>query len=241
MEDFKDVLAFHQKFDLPRGTMPQLMRRDAEKFRRDFLAEEVEEFDAAWKQGNLVKTADALLDFVYVAIGTALFIGCPRTIEWPNFRNIKISAVQNGLVQETYPPRLLPTGLQITSTMLLRNRIDFFINAYDAARNGEEGAMNLALYALRLCCNNAYSIAAMMNVPWGYCWRHVQEANMRKKRAAEDGSDSKRKTLWDVVKPQGWTAPDVKIAMELQLAGWKAPSSMLIDVLTGKVELPYER
>lgn len=39
-------------------------------------------------------------------------------------------------------------------------------------------------------------------------WRRVHAANMAKVRAQADGSDSKRGSAYDVVKPEGWTAPD---------------------------------
>lgn len=38
-------------------------------------------------------------------------------------------------------------------------------------------------------------------------WRRVQAANMAKMRAKADGSDSKRGSANDVVKPEGWKAP----------------------------------
>lgn len=39
-------------------------------------------------------------------------------------------------------------------------------------------------------------------------WRRVHAANMAKVRAQADGSDSKRGSAYDVVKPAGWVAPD---------------------------------
>lgn len=40
-------------------------------------------------------------------------------------------------------------------------------------------------------------------------WRRVHAANMKKRRALPDGSDSKRGSPLDVVKPEGWTHPDL--------------------------------
>jgi predicted HAD superfamily Cof-like phosphohydrolase len=40
-------------------------------------------------------------------------------------------------------------------------------------------------------------------------WKRVHEANMKKVKAKADGSDSKRGSAHDVVKPMGWTAPDL--------------------------------
>lgn len=39
-------------------------------------------------------------------------------------------------------------------------------------------------------------------------WQRVHAANMAKVRARADGSDSKRGSAYDVVKPEGWVAPD---------------------------------
>lgn len=48
----------------------------------------------------------------------------------------------------------------------------------------------------------------LMGVPFTKCWSEVQRANITKKRALPTGSNSKRKSQWDVVKPPGWKGPD---------------------------------
>ena len=45
-------------------------------------------------------------------------------------------------------------------------------------------------------------------------WRRVHEANMQKVRADLDGSDSKRGSSLDVVKPAGWEAPQFSDLVE---------------------------
>ncbi len=238
MRDFQDVLAFHEKFDLPRATMPMLMEPAAEKFRMGFLDEEAKEFDEGWLDDNLVAAADALFDFVYVAIGTALFIGTHRGGHlggWPTFPDARAAAVMGEIVSAHGAPQLLPKSLQMVCGRYIRDRVDFFKNAYDAAKDGEPRAIHLALHALKHCCVAAYSTGAMMHLPWENCFRHVQAANMAKQRAKADGSDSKRSTPWDVIKPEGWVAPDAKIAMELELAGWRIPEDLVVNRETGKV------
>lgn len=65
----------------------------------------------------------------------------------------------------------------------------------------------------------AHGTAHLLGYPWQIGWNAVQTANMAKERAAKDGSDSKRGSAWDVVKPPGWTAPNIdKI---LQDHGWR--------------------
>ena len=56
----------------------------------------------------------------------------------------------------------------------------------------------------------AMGTAHLLGYPWQEGWDAVQKANMEKVRAAKDGSDSKRASAWDVVKPKGWRAPDIR-------------------------------
>ena len=102
-------------------------------FRVKFLEEELEEFKEGRREGNHAKMFDALLDLVYVAMGTAHLQG----------------------------------------------------------------------------------------YPWEAGWTEVQEANMAKVRAAKDGSDSKRGSQYDVVKPDGWQPPDIDFLLEW--LGWDIP------------------
>ena len=56
----------------------------------------------------------------------------------------------------------------------------------------------------------AMGTAHMCNFPWQDGWDEVQRANMSKERASSsDDSRSKRKNSLDVVKPDGWTPPDI--------------------------------
>lgn len=65
----------------------------------------------------------------------------------------------------------------------------------------------------------ALGTAHLLGYPWQEGWNEVQAANMSKLRAAADGSDSKRGSSLDVVKPEGWTDPD--IANVLRLHGFE--------------------
>jgi predicted HAD superfamily Cof-like phosphohydrolase len=66
----------------------------------------------------------------------------------------------------------------------------------------------------------AHGTAHMMRVPLDRVFSEVQRANMEKVRASgSDDGRSKRGSALDVVKPHGWTPPDV--AGVLRLHGWK--------------------
>lgn len=63
-----------------------------------------------------------------------------------------------------------------------------------------------------------FGTAHLMGYPWEAGWAAVQHANMQKVRARPDGSDSVRKSSFDVVKPEGWKPPDIGLLLERY--GW---------------------
>ena len=88
--NFDDVGEFHEKFDLRRveeGTLtndagPAQVDRALLEFRRRFLQEEVDEFTVGVACSDPVQMFDALLDIVYVAMGTAHLLGFPWQEGW---------------------------------------------------------------------------------------------------------------------------------------------------------------
>lgn len=112
---------FHIKYQLEYSGPPRELPEDLQLFRVKFLAEELGEYIEAIQEKNLEKQFDALIDLVYVAVGTAYLQGFPF--------------------------------------------------------------------------NKGFEL--------------VQAANMLKIRVNRE-SDSKRGSVYDVVKPEGWTAPDLK-------------------------------
>jgi len=92
MSNFDDVGAFHQKFDLPHGAPgPRDVPESVARFRRKFLEEELEEFKDAQDRDDIVGMADALVDLVYVALGTAHFYGLPWEALWDEVQRANIT------------------------------------------------------------------------------------------------------------------------------------------------------
>lgn len=93
---------------------------------------------------------------------------------------------------------------------LLAFRVKFlreeFIEFQDAAGAGD---LPKAFDALLDIVYVAMGTAHLYGFPWQRGWDAVHRANMLKIRAAKDGSDSKRGSGWDVVKPPGWEPPDL--------------------------------
>lgn len=120
----KDIQDFHEKFGLTYTGSPRQLPTDTDNdlggFRESFLWEELEEYSDARLANDLVKQLDALVDLVYVVLGTS------------------------------------------------------YLHGFDFKE----------------------------------AWRRVHEANMKKIRALKK-SDSERGSVYDVVKPPGWTPPDL--------------------------------
>lgn len=67
--------------------------------------------------------------------------------------------------------------------------------------------------ALTDLCYVSIGTALAMGINIEETWNEVHKSNMQKQRAKPDGSDSKRNSGFDIVKPPGWKAPDIKKAL----------------------------
>jgi predicted HAD superfamily Cof-like phosphohydrolase len=78
----QDVMDFHKKFDVPIHPYPKVLDQAMFEYRYTFLKEELDEFADAHYEGDLQQCADALVDIVYVALGTAIIMGLPFDELW---------------------------------------------------------------------------------------------------------------------------------------------------------------
>lgn len=92
--EFNDVRAFQTKFDLPRAETPRLLPREHLIERFNFLNEELTEFRVALEAGDLAGIADALIDIVYVAKGTAVMMGLPWRELWNDVQRANMAKVK---------------------------------------------------------------------------------------------------------------------------------------------------
>lgn len=100
-------------------------------------------------------------------------------------------------------PREVPDELMAFRIKFLHEEVQEFEDAFAA---GDEAGMFDALLDLVYV---AHGTAHIKGYPWAQGWDAVQSANLRKVRAQPDGSDSKRGSEYDVVKPEGWLEPDI--------------------------------
>ena len=78
----RDVRAFHIKFDLWVADKVGMISNEEAGLRADMMLEEILEFTRGIRKGDLAEAADALIDLVYFALGTAVEMGLPWSRLW---------------------------------------------------------------------------------------------------------------------------------------------------------------
>lgn len=101
--NFQDVQDFHDKYGIERPLIPTLPTDELFNFRLKFMQEEIDEFEAAYldvKTGVIGEAhamhemADALVDLVYVAMGTADMMGIPWQAIWDEVQRANMSKIR---------------------------------------------------------------------------------------------------------------------------------------------------
>jgi predicted HAD superfamily Cof-like phosphohydrolase len=96
---FQDVMHFHTKFNLPSAQpgahyrRPQLLNSTEYMYRFAFLKEELLEFAESHGNADLEGAADALADLVWVALGTAHYMGLPMDEIWEEVRRANMDKI----------------------------------------------------------------------------------------------------------------------------------------------------
>ena len=96
MDIFRDVYDFNVKFELLApgyGRVQHLTLRKLDE-RIGFLQEELDEFKRAAEAQDMPKMFDALLDLVYVAMGTAVHMGLPWHEGWAEVQRSNMEKVK---------------------------------------------------------------------------------------------------------------------------------------------------
>lgn len=92
---------FHKKFGIAYDGPPRRLPPGLRDFRINFLKEELQEYIDAVTVGNLEKQFDALIDLVYVALGTAHLQGLPfragfDRVQYANMQKMKATRETEG-------------------------------------------------------------------------------------------------------------------------------------------------
>lgn len=88
-----DIAKFHEKFSIPQRAESTPIDPDLMRFRLKFLAEELKEANIAAAESNLPDFLDALVDLVYVAIGTAHVFNLDFATAWASVQEANMKKV----------------------------------------------------------------------------------------------------------------------------------------------------
>jgi predicted HAD superfamily Cof-like phosphohydrolase len=77
-----DIKEFHEKFELEYNGPARLLDKEDALFRIKFMQEELDEYIKACAENDLTGSLDALIDLIYVALGTAYRQGLPFKEGW---------------------------------------------------------------------------------------------------------------------------------------------------------------
>lgn len=89
-----DIASFHEKFGLEFMGGPRHLPPDLQEFRSKFLKEELQEYFEAVESRDLPKQLDALVDLVYVALGTAYYQGFNFNEAWRRVQKANMAKVR---------------------------------------------------------------------------------------------------------------------------------------------------
>ena len=91
---YKDIVSFHKKFKLGYSGPPRKLDYPVAQARYRHQFEELQELSKAIHTGKLEETLDALVDIVYVAIGTAYLSGFNFDEAWKRVHKANMQKVR---------------------------------------------------------------------------------------------------------------------------------------------------
>lgn len=91
--NYADVRAFQHKFGQLVGYAPRHLTKRKLRERIAQMQEELDEFEAAVEADDIAEQADALVDIVYFALGTAAHMGLPWQTLWEDVQRANMSKV----------------------------------------------------------------------------------------------------------------------------------------------------
>jgi predicted HAD superfamily Cof-like phosphohydrolase len=90
-KEVEDVRTFHKKFDILSNDKPAMLTKRKLQERIECMQEELDEFKKAVNEQNFLEQADALIDLVYFAKGTAVMMGLPWAALWDDVQRANLS------------------------------------------------------------------------------------------------------------------------------------------------------
>lgn len=141
-----DIEEFHNKFGITQSEVPGFHSPEMMEFRLKFLQEELNEFGDAVAAEDLTKAFDALIDLVYVALGTAYSCNFPFEDGWEHVHDAnmlkqrvkKKSASKRDSEYDIIKPKGWVSPETMLTVMLLEKRYQYERAKFVEANGGKE-------------------------------------------------------------------------------------------------------
>lgn len=135
-KEVEDVRNFHNKFDiLDAGTTPTMLTKRKLKERIECMQEELDEFKKAVDEQDFAEQADALIDLVYFAKGTAVMMGLPWAALWDDVQRANMDKVRGVGKRGHAVDMIKPEGWQKPNGTLILEAAGFDKSAFET--NGQ--------------------------------------------------------------------------------------------------------
>lgn len=115
-EEMLDVWDMHNKFGFVRNAYPSELSEKQANDRYNFMLEELSEFKKAFDENDFPGMADALIDLVYVAKGTAVMMGLPWEDLWQDVHRANMSKERGTTARGMDEDLVKPTGWKAPET-----------------------------------------------------------------------------------------------------------------------------
>ncbi|MCW2092456.1 UNVERIFIED_ORG: putative HAD superfamily Cof-like phosphohydrolase [Rhodococcus erythropolis] len=185
---FGDVRAFNEACGVQMNLQPGRISSEDAVLALNLIAEELDELEKAVKESDLVEIADALADSIYVTVGLVLRHGIDP--DRAMFHDWEIPI----------PPRLLDRLFGMKS---VRDLVSTAERLSDAVNSGALASIEWDAQTL---INRLVQMARWYGIPLQAVWDEVQRSNMAK---VVDGVVVRDPVTNKILKPDGWTAPDI--------------------------------
>ncbi len=96
----RDVERFMLAADQPVSRVPKITQSDQENLYMDLIAEEYAELITAMSNKDIIESADAIAELIWVAIGLASTIGIPFDQVWNEVKRSNDSKTVNGTLMK---------------------------------------------------------------------------------------------------------------------------------------------
>lgn len=143
MSHFHDVKTFQLKFQQLVHESPAHLTRRKLQERIDFLQEELDEFKKACDEQDLAEQADALVDLVYVALGTANMLGLPWKKLWDDVQRANMAKVRGVGKRGHLVDCIKPEGWVGPQTMAILKDAGYILEADSKEENHRDDPEHL--------------------------------------------------------------------------------------------------